>query len=774
VFGILANTSCSTERDETPANSLAEELDSQADLNLAALARRTIAKNHTTSTVVNIAVESASFTGKHVATVVYRENDVDMASVVDASGTEVATEEFARQDHERATATFGKLSPGLFEQLAALEARGLPLIVEFVTPVTLSEPSFDSGPREDLVDIEEYDKWRSRWVAETVRLINVGKQGARAWLHRSGGEVIEDSSGAPVISARIAPAALRSLATEPGIVLARLPEHPITHLDGDYAGHASMNYSPPTGYLAWGVNCVGSCDGGKLTVGISEDFSVFSGIDIDATIAKNNLRLRGVTYPNALVTRYPATSCSTDTDCDENSGTINQYTLSKTLCRALNLPTPPATTAPKYCVAAHPTYVAAAIGSYGVYSYNTDQPDDLLDNLPNVPANTTFDSSGAWNVRHRFDNSDSDSIGAHITFLFAPSGPPETSGYPAAYVNRSAAPTSSDYDWALRAYGVLMTHAQGNGGAAAASDCGLLRNVLCVGSYNYNTYNSISTHQISSFSSTGNPSVLTSLERPHLLGPGSHTEGSGLHVPSIGAAIGSSTMLWIEHWLPSSAASVRGTSFAAPAVLGVAIQAHQYEGLLSALAFPVVTKAVILASTVDIQSATSGVYDGKIGSSNTWFPQPSDAADGGGQINSNYTKQILDNNYYAYSDVVNSQFVSCGANCREYVVASVAVPAGQSLRVALAFSSCTSMGNNPTIANDFDLVVTAPGNLFDPCTKFISSASVNSEVEMVETNSCLAAKTHTIRLRIKNGAQLTACPGFTTERVGVAWSRRAV
>ncbi len=736
---------------------------SRTDSEFVSFAKQQILQRHADVIIVNVSIESTEATKEKIAVVVFRDGQTDFASVIDNAGVVVPSEEFFARDRDLRAARYGRLSPNLQAQLNEFIEKGEPIEVELVTPVVLSEPTLDSLPNERLVSIDEFDKWRERQVAQRVQLISAGKQAAKTWIIKQRGEIVQDLPAAPVILVRIMPDALRALDAQSGILQARLTEHLDTQLLGDYAGHASMNYSPPSGYLAGGGNCVGSCDGGLLTVGIFEGNSVASSTSTTIpALAKNNSRLGGYTGPFAVVYRISPTTCTTDTNCDPNVGTFNQDILSKATCQIVT-----AGSTQKYCVQAHPTYVAAAIGSSGTYAYDTLQPGGVVDPSPNVASGTSFVSSGAWKVRYRYDNQDGTTTANHYNFWFT-----SADGSPTAvYINRSAGPTSNDYDWALRTYGVLMTHAQGNDGASGVSACGLLRNILCIGSYNYNTHAAIGTHQISGFSSVGNPAVLTSLERPHLLGPGSHTEGSGLHVPRIDVAVGNSTMLWGEHWLPNDFNQVRGTSFSAPAVLGLAIQAHQYEGFFSALAYPVVNKAVMLASTVDIKDS-AGNYDGRIGRSNVWFPQPADAADGGGQINANYTRQILDNNYYAYSDVVNNQFVSCGTGCREYVVGTIAVPAQQQVRVALAFPSCASLTTNPIIANDFDLVLTAPGNVFDPCTKFVASTSTNSEVEMVETTACLSAKTHTIRLRIKNGAQLASCLGFTNERVGLAWSLR--
>jgi hypothetical protein len=196
-----------------------------------------------------------------------------------------------------------------------------------------------------------------------------------------------------------------------------------------------------------------------------------------------------------------------------------------------------------------------------------------------------------------------------------------------------------------------------------------------------------------------------------------------------------------------------------------AIMAHQYEGLFSALAFPMVNKAVLMAGTQDSNA------DGAIGKSNfAWSGQPSDAEDGAGQINLAFVKTTLDNNRYYWNDLTDGNFASCGTNCREVIVASVTVNANMTTRVALAWHACMeNEGSLPFLNNDLDLVLNC-GSPFVACGGAISSTSVTSELEIVERPGCSFAKTCSIRIRIKNGATLNACGANSAERVGVAWS----
>lgn len=233
-------------------------------------------------------------------------------------------------------------------------------------------------------------------------------------------------------------------------------------------------------------------------------------------------------------------------------------------------------------------------------------------------------------------------------------------------------------------------------------------------------------------------------------------------MPDIEVAPGGSTMRTLAY----ENVAIVGTSFSAPAVLGVAIQAHQYEGWFSALAFPMVNKAILIAAARDANS------DNRVGMGLTWSSNaPSqDAKDGAGQIFYPSLKTILDNNRYYYNDLADSMFASCGTNCREFVVGTVAVPAGIAVRVALAWQACVLTETGvPTLNNDLDLRLTC-GNETALCGQSYTSNTVTSEMEVLERPGCSQAKTCTIRIRIKNGATLAACGSTPTERVGVAWS----
>ena len=169
-----------------------------------------------------------------------------------------------------------------------------------------------------------------------------------------------------------------------------------------------------------------------------------------------------------------------------------------------------------------------------------------------------------------------------------------------------------------------------------------------------------------------------------MLGSGAHAQGgqSGLHLSDI--AVSNGTMRWYDFNGQIQNIQLVGTSFASPAIMGMGIQAHHYEGWFSNLAFPQVLKAVLLASTIDANA------DGQIAINSYVWPSSSptnDALDGAGQVDMSLVKQILDNNRYWKIDLTNSSFVSCGTGCREYTVGTTPafLSTAASLRVGLAF-----------------------------------------------------------------------------------------
>lgn len=389
-------------------------------------------------------------------------------------------------------------------------------------------------------------------------------------------------------------------------------------------------------------------------------------------------------------------------------------------------------------------------------------PQGEPDPSPNVPSGTEFASTGAWRVDQRVGNSNNVD---GLDFLIDPS-----TGHATPFVDRSFGPDSNEINWPAAIYGTFVTAAAGDDGGDIEVECAILRNGLCVGWFDYNTYDDLASHrrtQTAYFGSNyiNDAGLDPTLERPHLLGPGNHSGlVSGLHMPYIQSSVGDMAWGVIDQGTQGEVDQIIGSSFSAPSLLGAAIQSLEYAGWFSPLAYPMVNKAVLLASTVDANN------DGAIGKGNTWSNQPSDAEDGAGQVDLANVEAIIDNGRYFWRDLADIDFTSCGTGCRQYTVASINIPAYENFRTALAWQACMLTETDvPTINNDLDLALDC-GSRFFPCGGVTTSNATSSEVEMIERPYCTIEKTCSLEVRIKNGATLAACGSTTTERIGVAWS----
>jgi hypothetical protein len=674
--------------------------------------------------------------GESVVQFVASRDDVDLALVVDATGRRTMAADFWRSEQAARLAAFGRMTPELF---AKVHDRDSPdeSDVEITIAVDLPETQLLMDGTDVRVATEDFERWFAQHSNEQQARIAEQKQRILDTLHSNGGRVIANFRGLPIIRAAVSRATLLNPDMHRGDVLSisSIPEE-----GGELLGHAGRA-SMLEGQLVGGT-CGGACDGGLIDVGLWEVDSAtfFSGL------ARNSARINA---PSSVVTAYMNTPkpCSSDADCSGPSDVFRS-------CRAV------ASGGPKQCVQDHLTWVAASVGMNGGYAYNSTVP--TSDSNANVPAGTTLPASGAWRVDYRVGN---DPSMAGFDFLIAP--PPST-GPATPYINRSQGIVLDFVNWAGRAFGTFVTVASGNTDAGVVNGA-RLKNGMVVGAYSYMSYVDQSSHRrttgidgVHGSAFVNDATVDSALERPHILGPGFHQpSNSGLHLPAIDVGVGQWNMRTADYSSPPS--QIFGTSFAAPALLGAAILAHQYEGWFSALAFPMVNKAVLLASTVDANN------DGNIGKGWVWFPQSSDAEDGAGQVSFFNLKRVLDSNTYTYFDLSDSNFSSCGTNCREFIAASVSIPANSSFRAAMAWQSClTSESGTPTLNNDLDLVLSC-GSPLIVCGGTLASSSITSEIEMVSKAACTAPKSCTLRIRIKNGASLAACGSTSTERVGLAW-----
>lgn len=738
-----------------------------SDAELQDVARKSLLPDEVIASVTEVPVDVL---GEDVLQVVTSEPNNARAFVVQADGTIESTQRFWADVHQANLERFGRMTPGLFSLQTSSSG---PFDVTITVVTDLAELRLPYDGTDQQVPMDEFKAWFNNHAAVQQARVWAAKNRVRALLVDHGAEILEDPRGLPSIRATVARELLQSQDLNASDVIrieATATDRPV--LLGDYAGRSSMNAAPASGGLSGG-QCGGPCDGGLIDVGLWErDDSV---VGYASGLARNNSRITASAA--GYVTGYwdPPRSCVSDADCSypgisddverrcqaELHGVCNKIThcTAPDVCTSGRCVTPD-----KHCVQDHLTWSAAAVGMWGPYDYTAQAPFGLPDPTPNVPTGTSFASTGAWRVDYRVGN-ESGTFG--LDYLIAPAA---GTGPATPFLNRSQSGAPDAIDFASRAYGTFVTYASGNSDVDPVS-CNRFKNGLCVGMYDYRTYDDQQSHRRthglpgnkgSSYLNNG------TLERPHLLGPGFHaatgTSLSGLHMPDIEPAAPTGGMRYAFQGSGSQYSEIGGTSFAAPTVLSAAIQAQEYEGWFSNLAFSVVNKAVLLASTVDANA------DGAIGKSTTWSSQPSDAEDGAGQINFGLVQQVLDSNQYYWIDLVDSNLSSCGTGCRKYAVSNVTVPANAKMRIALAWQACsTDEASEAIINNDLDLALNC-GNPILSCGGTTLSTSASSEIEMLERPGCPQAKACTIEVRIKNGVALAPCGTTTFERIGVAWS----
>jgi hypothetical protein len=628
---------------------------------------------------------------------------------------------------------YGRLTPDLYDQVSDLgDQERVPVYIlvsgDYLMP-ELSEVEPD-----DAVSGDAFTEWVATQRALQAERITAAKEPVLGILGDDA-EVGDSLDYLPIIEADVPAATLRSIALNTSdAVVSVMPHDTPAQLLG-YAGHSSMKIPSLVGGTCGPAPQgppASSCGGAGLPVGIWErDENVLINSAVNTRNNRLNHGANGDTY-----LRTP-TSCNGDSECpDTHLFEGSSIITNKRKCINAR------------CVEEHVTYVAGSLGMVGTFDYASDS-------CPNTP--DSFGNSGLWDVRYKVGNDN------------GPSGLDYITGQSAVYVNRSSTLTlvaRKAADFAGQYNGVFLTVAGGNDGSGVDVLCGEFRNGLCVGGFRYETYSSTSTHRW--WLGSNDHNKIANLERPHILGPASfHDNGNGLALPDINAD-GTSTMRFGDYnplmqMCYGQGSPIFGSSFASPGVLATAVLAHQYEGLFSLLGWTQVTKAVILSGSIDSNQ------DGALGLSNSSWSLSGDAKDGAGHPDMSVVKALLDGNQYFGRDMANSDFVSCGAGCREYVVASnVTLPLTKSAKVALAWSACSlSSGSDALMANDLDLAVTRTCN-GTPTT--FTSNTIPSETEMVFLSCGAQAGSMTIRIRIKNGATLAACGTRTTERVGVAWS----
>ena len=678
----------------------------------------------TEETLTEVVPWTLASTGRVIAVGVARSPTGARRFEVDDRGAPVVLEDLLAAEAEMTRAIRGKMTPGL-------DAIQRPLaddsVIDFtvMVPAHFDYPSPPFNGRGTMVSVDEFNAHMLAHRAANRMRLEESKRDLVEWLRAEGATVI-DYDSIPAVDVRGPVRMLRDLRLE-GDDVETIVEPPSSSETSPLLTHAaqgSMNQAGLTGGF-----CGSFCDGGGLGVGIWEVGLAESLSSKRGAIATNNTRLQAIA---ADTYRVPPTPCSTNADCPQSQPYGETYRCGPS----------------GKCLAEHRSLVAGMLGMQGDYTYG-----------PAVPGlgGVNFQQPGTPNI---------------VRFVVDESGLAGFNWYlnqASAYVNRSEDSTDSGStsvvaNWAARYDNVLLTVAAGNDGGATVANS-LFINAVSVGGFRYEVWNDPATHRRNGAFSCylNNNSVWPGLERPNLLGPESHFNGSasyaGLHVPVITAnnanTISSTTLTGNQ---------AIGTSLSAPAVLSVALRAHYYAGLFSDMYYPVVRKAVLLAATRDSNA------DGPVTKGTTWSATP-DGEDGAGHPDLGFLKSLLDAGSFHYVLLDDSMLTSCGPGCRRFQLAAINVPANSSLKASLVWSACVTAPGATTTSppTDFDLILNRPSY----CGGVVQSVSVNNEVEMVY-DSCVAlaprgAYTYSLEVRTKNGANI-ATPCGASEPIGVAWS----
>ena len=638
--------------------------------------------------------------------------------VFDDTGTAWTKQDLLQLEIEAHRARHGFLSHELHETIARAASEE-PIDVIVYVDAGLADTVVPEEPPADL----SFEEWHGAYREEKLARIAERTVPVEVMLLERGAKDVRVLDELAMIRAGLPADSLLDTALNQSLYVRGI------ELRGDeryvlrgYAAHGAMGEAV---FDACGSYCEGS--GQDVVVWESDADNAIAQLDFFPTY---NTRFGDRSISQQLA----PDECETAYDCDFVPGISSQmgYQCSGPLNE------------PKVCVGEHSTYVAGAIGMVGTYTQR----------------GSTFNGAGAGGVAFHYAN---DGRIEGLDWALA---------IPSLFINRSQSADFSPVhamhramDLAARYDFALITQASGNSGTANVDCKGW--NTVCVGSYDYKVWNSRTDDRISLFTSYINPSSNAGLERPHLLGPGNHnastssgSSGSPLFLPDSRATPSNPNQMTDYFKGPDQGSNVfpvAGTSMAAPAILGLAVQFYLYEGPFQ-MAHSAMRKVVLMVGSLDANA--DGALPG-----NTKWNSATDAKDGAGAPEGARIKSILDNNRYRQLNLTNSSFVSCGSGCREYTVATVSVPANRTFRAGLADYSCA--GTAPitnTLINDFDLVVSRQclesGSLL--------STSTNSEVELVQS-FCELSTSNTIKVRIKNGAALQLCGSSTSEPVSVAW-----
>lgn len=649
--------------------------------------------------LIEVRVIELPASGRSYAQGVAQDRDGARVAAFGFDGAPVDPRALERGEVQAHFERYGKMSAELYERMEADDV----VPVQILLHLPIESPEVPSV--EDPHDVTAFLAWVADVRADHARIVTEHSRPLVEWLASEG---IEPRVGPvlPLLRATLPTALLRRAALHDSPLVERID------LDDDRVGQLH-------GHAAWrsmgdeqmaGGECVGACTGHQLF-----DVGLWELTFTPSEIANENDR---IDIPDADVHyQVPARSCTSAADCQ------NGWDDAEAGYECFQ----------GKCVVEHTSWVLAMTGMFGSYTKN----------------GTTFTTAGAPD--HRAVYVANETPDEALEWMLA---------VPLLFVNRSQ--SLFDYtgvELASRHDFLTVTTAAGNGGQSEALACdgsNVSRdhyNDVCVGSYAYNSVTQFFDDRRSPFSSyLDRPS---GAERPHLLGPGSATTaGAGLHMPKI-VSTGNQMST-----LSRASAPITGTSFAAPAVLSLAMQAQIYEGAFR-MPHTITKKAVLMAAAMDANG------DGDL------LDQPGDATwagsadgkDGAGRPDTEAIERLLDADDYLYIQLTNSKMTSCGAGCREHTVGTQVVPSGAHLRVAMVYSSCVNTPNGvPTLRNDLDLLLERPVE----CFSSLLSATTNSEVEMVHS-ACVRGGLHTIKIRLKGDA-LQTCNGSSIEPVAVAWS----
>ncbi|MBI4509684.1 MAG: S8 family serine peptidase [Deltaproteobacteria bacterium] len=714
--------------------------------------------------VDQIHVEKLEHTGRAIVTAAILDEKGDSRIVVlDETGVKADPQAMHRTEAQASRQRHGKLSGRLFRRLDTERPDKLPVVVS-IDPPKIPSPRLDERlPPEEAVE---------RYRKSMRDLLAPSKARAVELLQRLGAEDIANMPSEPDIHATLPLDSLLSEEFNTDATVAHVDE-----VDPPGKLYSFNGYRAMRGPLYGGM-CEGNFE--NQCIGATWNFKAAILENLwgsTTTLDPRNPRIPRVNDANPDESQALASTCTKDADCSCFGDCGGYFCVNQK------------------CVSQHATIVAGSIGQSGKWT----APGSI-----SGMGETLWKHAGAPFFRALFaNNSDEGGIDWASTkgamFLNHSASLNGTSENPAA-------PLPRKFDWHARYDYMLITQASGNEAKQGVpADCESY-NSLCVGSYYHGgltrrdgtptTIDDNSNDAVSSFSNWKNP--VSGRELPHLVAPG-ESISTTVPCPSVwDSGFGGPSWVRSEFCADAnttweSSASIRGTSFSAPEVLGISMLLQDYSADFFGLALPVTKKAILLAGARDANQKETD--DNNQPPSPISISQPTDGKDGAGSPDLAALKRILDAKSYRTLYVKPASFDASG-----YYTTSipVTVPPGRALRVAIAWNSCPS-SNSSWVSNeytnrlgvDFDLRVDRPSDGNNQCGYWkkvsffgstyyiwvpggsVWSQTVPSEYEMVY-DACMATgavspATYTIRLRYKKESGFQLCNGATDETVALAW-----